>query len=139
MESTTDHGYTLPVKDIFVSLGFVGGFSHSNLPDIKDNSYSKTQTPLLPNYYLKPLHTFLSFLQGNPVNKDGGVKEVRVKVVTIVGEVLAMRLKVKGLVSGQERGIHVDVDKELEKKDFENRTKFGLLLLRLRIMKSSLF
>ncbi|GJV23961.1 putative reverse transcriptase domain-containing protein [Tanacetum coccineum] len=127
------------VSDIFVSLGFVGGFSHSNIPDIKDNTHSKTQTPLLPNHYLKPLHTFLSFLQGNPVNKDGGVEENSIKcggtcnakAATVVGEVLAMRLKVKGLVPGQERGIHVDVDKELEKKDFENRTKVWAVITSL--------
>ncbi|GKB00617.1 ribosomal L18p/L5e family protein [Tanacetum coccineum] len=67
-----------------------------------------------------------------PVNKDGGVKEVRVKVAIVVGEVLAMRLKVKGLVSSQERGIHVDVDKELEKKDFENRTKVWAVISSLK-------
>nr|GEW97937.1 50S ribosomal protein L18-like isoform X4 [Tanacetum cinerariifolium] len=54
---------------------------------------------------------------GNSI-KCGGTYNA--KATTVVGEVLAMRLKVKGLVSDQERGIHVDVNKELEKKDFEN-------------------
>lgn len=34
-----------------------------------------------------------------------------------------MRLKVEGLEEGQGRGIHVDVNKEVEKKGFKNRTK----------------
>ncbi|MBA0794854.1 hypothetical protein Gohar_019139 [Gossypium harknessii] len=45
------------------------------------------------------------------------------KAGTVVGEVLAMRLKVEGLEQGQGRGIHVDVNKEVEKKGFKNRTK----------------
>ncbi|GMI96970.1 hypothetical protein HRI_003366300 [Hibiscus trionum] len=45
------------------------------------------------------------------------------KAATVVGEVLAMRLKVEGLEQGQGRGIHVDVNKEVEKKGFKNRTK----------------
>ncbi|KAI3799360.1 hypothetical protein L1987_34654 [Smallanthus sonchifolius] len=54
------------------------------------------------------------------------------KAATIVGEVLAMRLKVEGLESGQERGIHVDVNKELEKKDFKNRTKVWAVINSLK-------
>lgn len=34
-----------------------------------------------------------------------------------------MRLKVEGLEQGQGRGIHVDVNKEVEKRGFKNRTK----------------
>ncbi|KAK5846933.1 hypothetical protein PVK06_003234 [Gossypium arboreum] len=45
------------------------------------------------------------------------------KAATVIGEVLAMRLKVEGLEQGQGRGIHVDVNKEVEKKGFKNRTK----------------
>ncbi|KAL2239403.1 UNVERIFIED_CONTAM: hypothetical protein Sindi_0581500 [Sesamum indicum] len=37
--------------------------------------------------------------------------------------VLAMRLIVEGLEQGQGRGIHVDVNKEIEKEGFKNRTK----------------
>ncbi|XP_076881334.1 large ribosomal subunit protein uL18c-like [Bidens hawaiensis] len=54
------------------------------------------------------------------------------KAATVVGEVLAMRLKVEGLESGQERGIHVDVSKELEKKDFKNRTKVWAVINSLK-------
>ncbi|KAK6163402.1 hypothetical protein DH2020_000266 [Rehmannia glutinosa] len=45
------------------------------------------------------------------------------KAAAVVGEVLAMRLRVEGLEHGQGRGIHVDVNKEIEKKGFKNRTK----------------
>lgn len=45
------------------------------------------------------------------------------KAATVVGEVLARRLKVEGLDDGQGRGIHVDVNKEVEKKGLKNRTK----------------
>lgn len=45
------------------------------------------------------------------------------KAAAIVGEVLAMRLKVEGLQDGQGRGIHADVKKEIEKKGFKSRTK----------------
>lgn len=34
-----------------------------------------------------------------------------------------MRLIVEGLEQGQGRGIHVDVNKEIEKEGFKNRTK----------------
>ncbi|KAL1332741.1 hypothetical protein AAHE18_11G050300 [Arachis hypogaea] len=36
------------------------------------------------------------------------------KVAAVVGEVLAMWLKVEGLKDGQGRGIHVNVTKEIE-------------------------
>ncbi|KAI3450608.1 hypothetical protein Pfo_007273 [Paulownia fortunei] len=46
------------------------------------------------------------------------------KAAAVVGEVLAMRLRVEGLEQGQGRGIHVDVNKEIEKKGFKkSRTK----------------
>ncbi|KAL3652998.1 hypothetical protein CASFOL_002679 [Castilleja foliolosa] len=45
------------------------------------------------------------------------------KAASVVGEVLAMRLRVEGLEQGQGRGIHVDVNKEIEKKGFKNQTK----------------
>ncbi|XP_074272177.1 uncharacterized protein LOC141596057 [Silene latifolia] len=45
------------------------------------------------------------------------------KAAAVVGEVLARRLKVEGLENGQGRGIHVDINKEVEKKGFKNRTK----------------
>ncbi|KAL6199873.1 hypothetical protein ACLB2K_029655 [Fragaria x ananassa] len=45
------------------------------------------------------------------------------KAASVVGEVLAMRLKVEGLDQGQGQGIHVSVNNEVEKKGFKNRTK----------------
>ncbi|PWA50369.1 hypothetical protein CTI12_AA473340 [Artemisia annua] len=61
-----------------------------------------------------------------------GSRTCNAKAATAVGEVLAMRLKVEGLESGQQRGIHVDVNKELEKKDFKNRTKVWSLIHSLK-------
>ncbi|GKB50893.1 ribosomal L18p/L5e family protein [Tanacetum coccineum] len=109
------------VSDIFVSLGFVGGFSHSNLPDIKDNTHSKTQNS--PTKPVSEATSHFSFICGGTCNA---------KAATVVGEVFVMRLKVKGLVSGQERGILVNVDKELEKKNFENRTKVWAVFTSLK-------
>lgn len=54
------------------------------------------------------------------------------KAAAIVGEVLAMRLKVEGLEQGQGRGIHVDVNKEIEKKGFKSRTKVWAIVNALR-------
>lgn len=45
------------------------------------------------------------------------------KAAAIIGEVLAVRLKVEGLDQGQGSGIHMDVNKEIEKKGFKNQTK----------------
>ncbi|XP_019192229.1 PREDICTED: uncharacterized protein LOC109186617 [Ipomoea nil] len=45
------------------------------------------------------------------------------KAAAVVGEVLARRLKVDGLDQGGGSGIHVNVNKEVEKKGFKNRTK----------------
>ncbi|KAM3699160.1 hypothetical protein ACJW31_05G004900 [Castanea mollissima] len=54
------------------------------------------------------------------------------KAAAVVGEVLAMRLRVKGLEQGQGRGIHVDLNKEVEKKGFNNRTKIWAIVNSLR-------
>ncbi|OUZ99500.1 Ribosomal protein L18/L5 [Macleaya cordata] len=54
------------------------------------------------------------------------------KAAAAVGEVLAMRLKVEGLDQGQGRGIHVDVNKEIEKKGFKNRTKVWAIVNALK-------
>ncbi|KAM7271062.1 hypothetical protein ACFE04_030276 [Oxalis oulophora] len=50
------------------------------------------------------------------------------KAAAIVGEVLAMRLKVEGLEQGQGRGIHVDVNKEIEKKGLKSSTKIWAIV-----------
>ncbi|KAM7502166.1 hypothetical protein LguiB_001070 [Lonicera macranthoides] len=54
------------------------------------------------------------------------------KAAAVVGEVLAMRLKVEGLERGQERGIHIDVNKEIEKKGFKNQTKIWAIVNSLK-------
>ncbi|XP_043701923.1 50S ribosomal protein L18 [Telopea speciosissima] len=54
------------------------------------------------------------------------------KAATVVGEVLAMRLKVEGLDQGQGRGIHADARKEIEKKGFKNQTKIWAILNALK-------
>ena len=50
------------------------------------------------------------------------------KVAAVVGEVLALQLRVEGLEQGQGRGIHVDLNKEVEKKGFKNRTKIWAIV-----------
>lgn len=54
------------------------------------------------------------------------------KAAAVVGEVLAMRLKVEGLNEGQGRGIHVNVKKEIEKKGFKSQTKVWALVNALK-------
>ncbi|GFZ12826.1 uncharacterized protein LOC130761586 isoform X1 [Actinidia eriantha] len=54
------------------------------------------------------------------------------KAAAVVGDVLAMRLKVEGLEQGQGRGIHVDVNKEVEKKGFKNRPKVWAIVNSLK-------
>ncbi|PWA50370.1 Ribosomal protein L18/L5 [Artemisia annua] len=61
-----------------------------------------------------------------------GSRTCNAKAATLVAEVLAMRLKVEGLESGQQRGIHVDVNKALEKKDFKNCTKVWAVINSLK-------
>ncbi|XP_061338895.1 uncharacterized protein LOC133285656 [Gastrolobium bilobum] len=54
------------------------------------------------------------------------------KAASVVGEVLAMRLKVDGLNEGQGKGIHVNVSKEVEKKGFKNQTKVWAIVSALK-------
>uniref|UniRef100_M4DM17 Uncharacterized protein n=1 Tax=Brassica campestris TaxID=3711 RepID=M4DM17_BRACM len=54
------------------------------------------------------------------------------KAAAILGEVLAMRLKVEGHQDGQGRGIHVDAKKEIEKKGFKSRTKVWAVINSVR-------
>ncbi|KAK4772684.1 hypothetical protein SAY86_014459 [Trapa natans] len=54
------------------------------------------------------------------------------KAAGVVGEVLAMRLKVEGLELGQGRGIHMDVTKEIKKKGLGNKTKVWAIVNALR-------
>ncbi|XP_055834334.1 uncharacterized protein LOC129902913 [Solanum dulcamara] len=96
---------------------------------------------LLRRYVLR-LFISLKYITANVVDRNNGrivatsstvehsVKQslecgriCNAKAAAIVGEVLAMRLKVEGLDQGQENGIHVNVNKEVEKIGFKNRTK----------------
>ncbi|XP_031247795.1 uncharacterized protein LOC116105526 [Pistacia vera] len=54
------------------------------------------------------------------------------KAATVVGEVLTMRLKVEGLEQGQGRRIHVNVNKEVEKKGFKNGTEIWAIVNALK-------
>nr|XP_029145523.1 uncharacterized protein LOC112717703 isoform X2 [Arachis hypogaea] len=54
------------------------------------------------------------------------------KAAAVVGEVLAMRLKVEGLKDGQGRGIHVNVTKEIKKKGFKSQTKVWAIVNALK-------
>ncbi|CAK9149842.1 unnamed protein product [Ilex paraguariensis] len=54
------------------------------------------------------------------------------KAAAVVGEVLAMRLKVVGLEQGRGKGIHVDVNKEIAKKGFKNQTNIWTIVNALK-------
>ena len=54
------------------------------------------------------------------------------KAAAVVGEVLAMQLRVEGLEQGPGKGIHVNLNKEVEKKGFRNRTKIWAIINSLR-------
>lgn len=96
---------------------------------------------LLKRYVLK-LFMSLKYITANVVHRNNGKivttastvehaiknslecgRSCNAKAAAVVGEVLARRLKVVGLEDGQGRGIHVDVNKEVEKKGFKNHTK----------------
>ncbi|KAI5666366.1 hypothetical protein M9H77_16219 [Catharanthus roseus] len=96
---------------------------------------------LLKRYVLR-LFISLKYITANVVDRNNGHivatastvehsiknslecgRSCNAKAAAIVGEVLAMRLKVEGLDQGQGRGIHMDVNKEIEKKGFKSRTK----------------
>ncbi|KAL2485663.1 Ribosomal L18p/L5e family protein [Abeliophyllum distichum] len=96
---------------------------------------------LLKRYVLR-LFISLKYITANVVDRNNGRivatastvehalknslecgRSCNAKAAAVVGEVLAMRLKVEGLEHGQGRGIHVDVNKEMEKKGLKNSTK----------------
>ncbi|XP_004493013.1 uncharacterized protein [Cicer arietinum] len=54
------------------------------------------------------------------------------KAAAVVGEVLARRLKVEGLNEGQGGGIHVNVNKEVQKKGFKSQTKIWAVVNALK-------
>lgn len=96
---------------------------------------------LLKRYVLR-LFMSLKYITANVVDRNNGKivatastvehslkntlecgRSCNAKAAAVVGEVLARRLKVEGLEDGQGRGIHVNLNKEVEKKGFKNRTK----------------
>lgn len=105
---------------------------------------------LLKRYVLR-LFISLKYITANVVDRNNGrivatsstvehsVKQslecgrtCNAKAAAIVGEVLAMRLKVEDLDQGQGNGIHVNVNKEVEKKGFKNRTKVWAIVNSLK-------
>ncbi|WJX77109.1 hypothetical protein P8452_60447 [Trifolium repens] len=54
------------------------------------------------------------------------------KAAAVVWEVLARRLKVEGLNEGEGRGIHVNVNKEVEKKGLKSQTKIWAVVNALK-------
>ncbi|KAK2455201.1 Ribosomal L18p/L5e family protein [Trifolium repens] len=54
------------------------------------------------------------------------------KAAVVVGEVLARQLKVEGLNEGEGRGIHVNVNKEVEKKGLKSQTKIWAVVNALK-------
>ncbi|KAK7350534.1 hypothetical protein VNO77_09259 [Canavalia gladiata] len=97
--------------------------------------------PVMKRYVLR-LFISLKYITANVVDRNNGrivvtsssaehtIKQslecgrsCNAKSATVVGEVLARRLKVEGLNEGQGRGIHVTVGKEVGKKGFKNQTK----------------
>ncbi|PHU03830.1 hypothetical protein BC332_29081 [Capsicum chinense] len=82
---------------------------------------------LMKRYVLR-LFISLKYITANVVDRNNGrivatSSTVEHSVKQSLECVLAMRLKVEGLDQGQGNGIHVNVNKEVEKKGFKNRTK----------------
>ncbi|KAF5931014.1 hypothetical protein HYC85_031887 [Camellia sinensis] len=115
-----------------------------------DRTLEFHEMTLLKRYVLR-LFISLRYITANVVDRNNGrivatsstvehaVKSTlecgrtcNAKSAAVVGEVLAMRLKVEGLEQGQGRGIHVDVNKEIEKKGFKNRTKIFAIVNALK-------
>lgn len=105
---------------------------------------------LLKRYVLR-LFISLKYITANVVDRNNGKivatastvehslkgslecgRSCNAKAASVVGEVLAMRLRVDGLEHGQGRGIHVNVNKEIEKKGFQNRTKIWAIVNALK-------
>ncbi|KAH6794724.1 Ribosomal L18p/L5e family protein [Perilla frutescens var. hirtella] len=101
---------------------------------------------LLKRYVLR-LFISLKYITANVVDRNNGRivatastvehsikgslecgRSCNAKAAAVVGEVLAMRLRVEGLEHGQGRGIHINVNKEIEKKGFKNRTKIWAIV-----------
>ncbi|XP_051137216.1 uncharacterized protein LOC127255625 [Andrographis paniculata] len=105
---------------------------------------------VLKRYVLK-LFISLKYITANVVDRNNGrivatastvehslkrtlecSRTCNAKAAAVVGEVLAMRLRVDGLEQGQGRGIHVNVNKEIEKKGLKNNTKVWAIVNSLK-------
>ncbi|KAL5856991.1 hypothetical protein ACOSQ3_004449 [Xanthoceras sorbifolium] len=114
-------------------------------------NYQDHQRIIVLKRYVLRLFISLKYITKNVVNRNNGRIVVtastvehsiknslecgpscNAKAAAVVGEVLAMRLKVEGLEQGQGRGIHVDVNKEIEKKGFKNSTKIWAIVNSLK-------
>lgn len=113
--------------------------------------YQDDQRMTLLKRYVLRLFISIKYITANVVDRNNGHivatastvehsiknslecgRSCNAKAASIVGEVLAMRLKVDGLEHGQGRGIHVDINKEVEKKGFKNRTKIWAIVNALK-------
>ncbi|PWA82096.1 hypothetical protein CTI12_AA167450 [Artemisia annua] len=104
-----------------VSSTLAGGLDKRTLDSLYDDAVRRTNQSVSYNPWEQqaPNPFYGSNMMAVPHDE---CRTCNAKAAALVGEVLAMRLKVEGLESGQQRGIHVDVNKEPEKKDFKNRT-----------------
>ncbi|AES61206.1 50S ribosomal L18-like protein [Medicago truncatula] len=82
----------------------------------------------LTKRYVLRLFISIKYITANVVDRNSG----RIVATSSTAEhdikqslecVLARRLKVEGLNEGEGRGIHVNVNKEIEKKGFKSQTK----------------
>ncbi|KAK3008336.1 hypothetical protein RJ639_015324 [Escallonia herrerae] len=108
----------------------------------KMHSEIKIKRAKSPQRYMLRLFISLKYITANVVDRNNGRivatastvehalkgtlecgRSCNAKAAAVVGEVLAMRLKVEGLEQGQDRGIHVNINREIEKKGFKNQTK----------------
>uniref|UniRef100_A0A7N0TL80 Ribosomal protein L18 n=1 Tax=Kalanchoe fedtschenkoi TaxID=63787 RepID=A0A7N0TL80_KALFE len=73
--------------------------------------------------YVPRLFISIKYITANVVDRNNGSIVATASTAVVVGEVLAMRVKVEGPEDGGGRGIHVVVGKEIEKKGLQSRTK----------------
>ncbi|KAF4382148.1 hypothetical protein F8388_008634 [Cannabis sativa] len=139
----------LCILDLFIVLFLLSTplFAETGLSRLR--SLKKKMT-VLKRYVLR-LFMSLKYITANVVDRNNGRiiatastvehsiknslecgRSCNAKAAMVVGEVLAMRLRVEGLDQGQGRGIHVDVNKEVEKKGFKNRTKVWAIVNALK-------
>jgi len=114
------------------------------------SSIRQLNMPVMKRYVLR-LFISLKYITANVVDRSNGrivatsstaehsIKDslecgrsCNAKAATVVGEVLARRLKVEGLNEGEGRGIHANIGKEVGKKGFKNQTKVWAVMNALK-------